>query len=53
MNKIHSSNTIIDIDSDSDNTDSCKIIDEHRETTGIEVNLFILIINSLIKYLIC
>lgn len=53
MNKSHSSNTIIEIDSDSDNTDSCKIIDERCETTGIEVNLLILIINSLIKYLIC
>lgn len=39
VNESHSSNTIIEIDSDSDNTNSCKIIDEHRETTGIENEL--------------
>jgi hypothetical protein len=45
-----SSNTVIEIDSDSDNTNSSNIIDEHHETTGIEVNLYLLYINSLINY---
>jgi len=46
-NDSHLSNTTIEIGSDS----SCEIIDDHHETPGIEVNIFILFINSSVKYL--
>jgi len=44
-NDSHSSNKIIEIDLDSNSLNSCEIIDEHHETTGIEVNVFTLFIS--------
>lgn len=36
----------IEVDSDSDNSNSCEIIDDHQETTGIEVKLIYLFLKS-------
>jgi len=51
-NDSHSSNTIIEIESDNDSISSCEIIGDHHKSTGIEVNILTFFINALIKYLI-
>lgn len=40
-NDRYSTNKTIEIDSNSDDTNSCEIIDDHHETTGIEVKWLI------------
>lgn len=57
MNNDNSPIKTIEVDSNSDDSNSCEIINDHQETTGIEVQfiyvcfLFNALTNSFVKYL--